>query len=59
MFGQGLPLGPLDLLELIDFGAFAVIGAADALGEQLLEIGVQTWARGEKRRFRVNRESGM
>ena len=40
VFGQGLPLGPLDLLELIDFGAFAVVGAADALGEELLEVGV-------------------
>ena len=26
MLGQGLPLGPLDLLELVDFGAFAVVG---------------------------------
>ncbi len=33
MIGQGLPLGPLDLLELVDLGAFAVVGAADAVGE--------------------------
>ena len=37
MIGQGLALGPLDLLELVDRGAFAVIGAADPLGEQLSE----------------------
>ena len=34
MLGQGLPLGPLDLLELVDLGAFAVAGPADALGKQ-------------------------
>ena len=38
MLGQGLALGPLDLLELIDRGALAVIGAADAVGKQLLKI---------------------
>ena len=38
MFGQGLSLGPLDLLELIDFGTLAVIGAADALGKELLKV---------------------
>ena len=38
--GQRLPLGPLDLLELVDRGAFAVTGPADAVGEQALEIGV-------------------
>ena len=40
MGGQGGPLGPLDLLELVDLGALAVVGAADALGEQRLEPGV-------------------
>ena len=40
MLGQRLPLGPLDLLELVDLGAFAVLGAADPLGKQLLEIGI-------------------
>ena len=33
MLGQGLALGPLDLLELVDFGAFAVVAATDTLGE--------------------------
>ena len=33
-------LGPLDLLELVDLGALAVVGAADAVGEQGLEPGV-------------------
>src|SRR5262249_33843986 len=32
--------GPFDLLELVDFGALAVVGAADAVGEQRLEPGV-------------------
>ena len=32
--GDGLPLGPLDLLELVDVGALAVLGTADAVGEQ-------------------------
>ena len=40
MVGQRLALGPLDLLELVDRGAFAVVGAADAVGEQRLEVGV-------------------
>ena len=40
MVGQRLALGPLDLLELVDRGAFAVIGPADAVGEQRLEVGV-------------------
>ena len=34
MIGERLALGPLDLLELVDGGAFAVVGAADAVGEQ-------------------------
>ena len=38
--GQSLPLRPLDLLELVDFRAFAVLAAADAVGEELLKIGV-------------------
>ena len=40
MGGQGGPLGPLDLLELVDLGALAVVGAADAVGEQGLKPGV-------------------
>ena len=40
MVGQRLALGPLDLLELVDGGAFAVIGPADAIGEQRLKVGV-------------------
>ena len=40
VLGQGLPLGPLDLLELVDFRAFAVAAAADPLGEEMLKIGV-------------------
>ena len=38
--GQGGALGALDLLELVDLGALAVVGAADAVGEQGLEPGV-------------------
>ena len=40
MLGQRFPLGPLDLLELVNLGAFSVVGAADALGEELLKVGV-------------------
>ncbi len=40
VLGQGLPLRPLDLLELVDLGAFAVVGAADAVGEKFLEVGI-------------------
>ena len=40
MIGEGLTLGPLDLLELVDGGRLAVLGAADAVGEELLEVGV-------------------
>ena len=40
VFGQRLAFGPLDLLELVDLAAFAVAGAADAVGEKLLEIGI-------------------
>src|SRR5262249_49414334 len=40
VLGEDGPLGPLDLLELVDFGALAVIGPADALGEQGLEPGI-------------------
>ena len=38
MIGQRLALGPLDLLELVDRRAFAVIGAANPVGKQLLKI---------------------
>jgi len=40
VLGQRLPLGPLDLLELVDRGALAVIGPANAIGEQRLKIRV-------------------
>src|SRR5262249_50243897 len=40
VFGEGLALGALDLLELVDLGALAVVGAADAVGEEGLEPGV-------------------
>ena len=40
MLGQRLALGPLDLLELVDLGPFAVIGAANAVGEPGLKIRV-------------------
>jgi hypothetical protein len=38
MFRDGLPLSPLDLLELVYRGALAVLGAADAVRKELLEI---------------------
>ena len=40
MLGQGLALGALDLLELVDLGSFAVVDATDSIGEQFLEIWV-------------------
>ena len=40
VFGEGFALGALDLLELVDLGALAVVGPADAFGEQGLEPGV-------------------
>src|SRR5262249_25247164 len=40
VIGQGLALGTLDLLELVDLGALAVARAADPVGEQGLEVGV-------------------
>src|SRR5207344_124406 len=40
MIGERLTLGALDLLELVDLGALAVVGAADAVGEQGLEVRV-------------------
>jgi hypothetical protein len=40
MLGQCFSLGPLDLLELVDFAAFAVVAATDALGERLLKVRV-------------------
>ena len=33
VLGEGFPLGSLDLLELVDLGALAVIRPADAVGE--------------------------
>ncbi len=39
MGGEDGSLGPLDLLELIDFGPLAVVGTADAVGEEGLEPG--------------------
>ena len=46
MGGQDGPLGPFDLLELVNFGALAVIGAADAVGEQGLKPGILRGAHG-------------
>ena len=43
MLGQRLALRPFDLLELVDLVAFAVIHAADAIGEHFLEVRVMTW----------------
>jgi hypothetical protein len=40
--GQGLPLGPLDLLELVDLGPFAVVRSANPLGKQGLKVPDQT-----------------
>jgi hypothetical protein len=37
MFGDGLAFGSLDLFELIDLGAFAVLSAADAVGKEGLK----------------------
>ena len=42
MVGQGFPLGALDLLELVDLGPLAVVGPAEAVGEEGLEPGVRT-----------------
>ena len=38
MLGHGLALGPLDLLELIDLGPFAVIDTANAFGKEILKV---------------------
>ncbi len=38
--GECLALGALDLLELVDVGALAVLRPADALGEERLEVGI-------------------
>ena len=38
--GERFALGALDLFELVDRGAFAVVCAADAFGEEFLEVGV-------------------
>src|SRR5262249_53958749 len=40
MLGQRAPLRALDLLELVDLRALAVARAADARGEELLEVRV-------------------
>src|SRR6185312_17253830 len=40
MLGQRLSLGPLDLLELINLRARAVVDSADSLGEQGLKVGI-------------------
>ena len=40
MLGQGLPFRPFDLFELVDLAPLAVVGAADAVGKELLEIGI-------------------
>ena len=37
MGGDGGPLGAFDLLELVNLGSFAVVGAADTVGEKRLE----------------------
>ena len=37
--GGGL-FGALDLLKLVDGGGFAVLIAADALGEEFLDVGI-------------------
>jgi hypothetical protein len=44
MGGQCGALGPLDLLEFVDGRAFAVANAADALGEEILDVGVHSGA---------------
>jgi hypothetical protein len=49
MLGEGLAFGALDLLELVDGGGLAVLGAADAVGEQTLEVGVGPGERTEVR----------
>src|SRR5262249_994069 len=40
VFGKGLALGALDLLELVDFGPLAVVGPTKALGKEGLKPGV-------------------
>jgi hypothetical protein len=55
VLGQGLPLGPLDLLELVDLRALAVVGTADPLGKELLKIGVRHGSFVRKRAIRVRR----
>ncbi len=37
MSGQGGAFGPLDLLELVNLAALAVVGPADAVGEERLK----------------------
>jgi hypothetical protein len=38
--GQGLALGPLDLLEPVDLRPLAVLGTPNSLGKQRLKIGI-------------------
>ena len=57
VLGQRLALGPLDLLELVDRGPLAVLGSADAVGEQRLKIRIghgcqQCMREGENQRAR-------
>src|SRR5579862_4282558 len=40
MISERLSLCSFDLLKLVDFGAFAVVHAAHALGEQVLKPGI-------------------
>jgi hypothetical protein len=40
MGGQGGSLGALDLLEFVDLGALAIVGAAEPLGKEFLEPGI-------------------
>jgi hypothetical protein len=40
VIAQCLPLGAFDLLELIDLCVFTIVRTADALGEELLEVGI-------------------
>jgi hypothetical protein len=40
VFGQRLPLRPLDLLELVDLGPLAVVRSSDALGKERLKPGI-------------------
>ena len=41
---QRRPLGPLDLLKFVNGRSLAVANAADALGEEILDVGVHSGA---------------